>query len=109
MRTFSSVVIAAGAQESSAIYLGTDALVGVLLPAVWTKSKITFQGSVDGTNYCTMHRTDDQIEYGSMEASEALGLDSILFRPFPYIKVVAETTQVAAATIVTVQMSLKYI
>lgn len=57
MSTFSSrheirsVTIANAASLSDAATLNGLLLVGVVMPASWTAANLTFQASVDGTNY----------------------------------------------------------
>ena len=43
--------IAAAANISSGVSLGSNKLYAVGLPSVWVNAVVTFRGSVDGTNY----------------------------------------------------------
>lgn len=46
-----SAVIANGASLSAAIDVGDAMPVAVLMPAAWTAADLTFQASIDGTNW----------------------------------------------------------
>lgn len=52
-----SAVIASSAQISTIIECGGLALCGVLLPATFTGTALTFNASVDGTNFFPVHST----------------------------------------------------
>lgn len=49
--TSGTVTILSGASLSDAIYLGNRHLSGIIMPAAWTSAALTFQFSLDGTNY----------------------------------------------------------
>jgi hypothetical protein len=50
-----TVVIANGASLSGAVDLGGRKLVGIIMPDTWTAASLTFQGSVDGTNFFNVY------------------------------------------------------
>lgn len=50
-----TVTIANGASLSSAVDLGGRKLVGIIMPSSWTAASLTFQGSVDGTNFFNVY------------------------------------------------------
>lgn len=50
-----TVVIANGASLSGAVDLGGRKLVALILPDAWTAASLTFQGSVDGTNFFNVY------------------------------------------------------
>jgi hypothetical protein len=50
-----TVVIAISASLSGAVDLGGRKLVGIIMPDAWTAADLTFQGSVDGTNFFNVY------------------------------------------------------
>lgn len=50
-----SVTIANGAALSGAVKLGGATLLGIEMPAAWTAAGLTFQHSIDGTNFFDMY------------------------------------------------------
>jgi len=53
--TVITATINSGASLSAAIELKGEALIGIIIPASWTTANLTFQGSVDGTNYSNIY------------------------------------------------------
>jgi hypothetical protein len=50
-----TVVIANNASLSDAVDLGGRKLVAIVMPDTWTTASLTFQGSVDGTNFFNVY------------------------------------------------------
>ena len=50
-----TVTIANGASLSGAVDLGGRKLVGIIMPDTWTAAGLTFQGSIDGTNFFNVY------------------------------------------------------
>jgi hypothetical protein len=50
-----TVTIANGASLSGAVDLGGRKLVAIIMPDAWTAASLTFQGSVDGTNFFNVY------------------------------------------------------
>ena len=50
-----TVTIANGASLSGAVDLGGRKLVALIMPGTWTAAGLTFQGSVDGTNFFNVY------------------------------------------------------
>lgn len=50
-----TVTIASGASLSGAADLKGRKLVGIIMPSTWTTASLTFQGSIDGTNYFNVY------------------------------------------------------
>lgn len=48
------VTITNGTSLSPGVYLGAGEFVGVEMSAAWTTAPLTFQGSIDGTNFFNM-------------------------------------------------------
>ena len=53
--TSQNVTIANNTALSAELDLGVSTLVGVIIPATWTAADLTFQASVDGTNYFNLY------------------------------------------------------
>lgn len=63
-RTTPSAVIANGESLSAAFYVGAGKLTSVQIPSSWTAATITFQGSLDGTNFFNVVDGDgNEVEY----------------------------------------------
>lgn len=50
-----AVTIANGVSLSDAVDLRGRKLVAIIMPAAWTTASLTFQGSVDGTNFFNVY------------------------------------------------------
>ena len=50
-----TVTIENGASLSSAVDLGGRKLVAIIMPTTWTAASLTFQGSVDNTNFFNVY------------------------------------------------------
>jgi len=60
--------IAASESLSDSVDLGSGTVFGIIIPASWTTADLTFQGSVDGTNFYNLF-TDDGTEYTVVAAA----------------------------------------
>lgn len=69
LRSTETVTIANGASLSDAVDISGAAVVGIVMPAVWTAAELTFQASADGTAYNNLY-SDDDSEY-SVQAAAA--------------------------------------
>lgn len=63
MTTFTALTgtITSGASLSDAVSLASRNIWSVLMPAAWTAADITFQGSIDGSNFFNLY--DGGTEY----------------------------------------------
>lgn len=99
-----SVTIATGAGTASAeIDLGAASAAGIILPADWVTSDITFKVSDDsgGTYQDLYNEAGAKITLAAMQASWSIGLDAVgsaLFA-FRYVKIVSVTSQAGTKTI----------
>lgn len=95
-----SASIASGQTASSVIQLNGFSLVGVLLPAAFTGTAMTFQASVDGTNFFVVKST---ISGSSLSYTVAQGnyyaIDPVPFYGIHYLKIVSGTAEGAARTL----------
>jgi len=107
-----TATIASGASLSGAISLSYLTVVSILIPAEFDGSAITFQGSVDGTNYFNMYD-----EYGTeinfpVSASRLVKITNVdYFFGQEYLKIRAgtaasATNQTTTDTVLTVFVKL---
>lgn len=87
-----TVTIANGASLSGILELGGGILTGMILPAAWTAAGITFQGSVDGTNFYNLYD-----EFGAeitltVDASRYIRLNPTDNYSIPYMKLRSGTS-----------------
>lgn len=94
------VTIADSGTVSGAVKLFDDydnapeSLVGIICAAGFATANLTFQASVDGTNYYTMYNAAGAVvTVFSAAASEWIALDPADFAGVPYLKVVSSATQ----------------
>jgi hypothetical protein len=89
-----SAAIANGASLSDAIDLGGRRLGAIVMPAAWTAAALTFQVSVDGTNYYNLY-DQDGVEFSlSADTSRTIVIDPSYFALFRYIKIRSGTAGV---------------
>lgn len=87
-----TVTIASGQALSGAIDLLGYNLVGVQMPAAWTAANLTFQGSIDGTNFYDLYDGSAEINLSAAAASRYLALTPSQFAGVRYLKVRSGTT-----------------
>lgn len=79
--------IANGASLSNGVLLASGVLVAIQMPAAWTAAVLTFQGSVDGTNWCDLYDDGGNEYSATVAASHHVNLDASIFMSAPYVKV----------------------
>jgi len=89
--------IAAGQSLSGAINLGAERARGIVMPGVWTAAVITFQVSVDGTNFLELLDPRPTIGYSSsagytVAVSQYVVLDPVIFDGVNIIKIRSGTS-----------------
>lgn len=86
-----NVTIANGTSISTSIDLGDMVLCAVITPAAWTAAAITFEASVNGTDWRPMRTTAGEVTVATAQisASEAryLVLDPNNFRGVRFVRV----------------------
>lgn len=91
-------IITNGAALGSSVRVGGAALVGLILDSAWDTNIITFQTSVDGTNWFPIYlddaNTELQIPNTSAVASRAITMNTVLDKlaAFNYIRPRSGTT-----------------
>lgn len=84
--------IASGQSLSAALDLQQYSLVGLLLPSAWTAAAVTFQGSIDGSNFFDLYDSGAEINLGAAAASRYLLLSPSAFAGLRYLKVRSGTS-----------------
>jgi hypothetical protein len=93
-----TLTIANGQTVSDAFDARGLSIFGLVVPAEFDGTTITFQASADGTNFFALY-TDAGTQVSiTVAASRALDLPAAL-EPWPYWKVVAGTSQTGATSI----------
>jgi hypothetical protein len=94
-----SATIQSGQSLSAAVSLGAGRIRGILLPSVWTAAVLTFQISLDGTNFAELIDDRPTIGYATasgyaVAASQFLCIDPVLFEGVAVIKIRSGTSSV---------------
>lgn len=84
--------IAAGSSLSTAINVGNRVPVGMRMPSGWTTAVLTFQGSVDGTNFYDLYDDGGNEISATVAANRAVVLSASAFPSFPYLKIRSGTS-----------------
>lgn len=84
------VTIASGTSVSSSVDLGDMVLVGVVTPAAWTAAAITFEASLDGTNWRPMRNQTAEVSIATAQISTTearyISVDTNIFRGVRFIR-----------------------
>lgn len=105
-RKSETVTIAAGASLSGAsASLAGLVLVGVITASTWDAAKMSFQASVDGTNFFVVTYKGAEYEVASVTGAKFIALDTEMFFGAKYIKIQSGLSSAATnqvdATVVT--------
>ena len=105
-RKTETVTVGAGASLSgSSASMAGRVLVGVITASTWDAAKMTFQASLDGTNFFDVTYKGTEYEVASVTAAKFIAVDPEVFYGAKYIKVRSGTsgapTNQVDATIVT--------
>jgi hypothetical protein len=90
---YTNVAILNAASLSAAVPVGKAIPIGILIPAAWTTANITFQASVDDTNFVDVYNdigTELSVTVGG--AARFIALDQTYFLGFSSIKIRSGTT-----------------
>lgn len=92
--------IASGQTASGIITLGGLVLCGILLPAAFTGTALTFEASVDGTNFSLIKSTSSgtSLSYTVAQGTFA-AIDPKDFYGVNFLKIVSGTTEGGARTL----------
>ena len=87
-----SVTISNGTALSPAVDLTQYSLVGLVMPSGWTAANLTFQGSVDNSNFFDLYDSGAEINLGAAAASRYVLLNPAVFAGLRYLKVRSGTS-----------------
>lgn len=93
-REFTEVVIANGGTASTSYELGGTHLIGVLIPASITGTKLTIEGSIDGTNFYQLYGSSSgNAKEIKITAGKFIEIESNYDNPFNFIRLVSNATE----------------
>lgn len=95
LRFYGAVDIANGASLSDALNLVGHTMVGIVMPSSWTAASLTFQASIDGTNYFNLFDDGGNEQTVTAAASEHLFLSPLEWIGINWIKVRSGTSGAA--------------
>ena len=99
-REFATITIPINTATSSSYELGGTHLIGIIMPASFTGTKFTIQGSIDGTNFYTVHGSDTGT---AKEIKATAGIfvvvQDIYDSPFNFFRLVSSATELAERTL----------
>lgn len=95
-----SVVIASGQTVSAALDCGGFSLVGLVIPAAFTGTAITFQVSADGVTYQPLYDSSNTVVSITVAQGRSYALAPTNFQGAAFLKIVSGTAEGAARTIV---------
>ena len=104
MTGIASVSVTSSTSTFDALDLGGSTLSAIQMSTAWTDASLTFQASLDGTNYFDVYSSTGGEIACTTTASRLLVFDPATFLGLPYIKVRSGTSgtgvnQAAARTI----------
>lgn len=91
-----SVSIANGASLSGALNLGTYRLAGIVIPAAFDGTSLTFQVSLDNETYVNLYKEDGTEYTLTVSTSRGVAVDLSVFAGWPYIKIRSGTSGAAS-------------
>jgi len=94
--TSTELTIAISTTTSGAISLETKGLVGILMPAAFTGTVLTFSGSPDGTTYGNLYNADNTAYSITVAVDRFYMLNPADFLGASYVKIVSGSTEAAA-------------
>lgn len=93
LRATKTATIAAAASLSGAVHLEGLALAALIVPSGWDAADITFQASIDGTNWFNVHEAGSDTEVTVQAgASRYIALSPDSFRGIQRVKVRSGTS-----------------
>jgi hypothetical protein len=90
-----TATIANGASLSDAVTLNGSQVGVIEMPAAWTASCLTFQVSIDGTNYFNLYDNDGNEVYIIADVSRRIHVDLGTLNQHKYIKIRSGTSTTA--------------
>jgi hypothetical protein len=88
-----NATISSGAATSSALNMKNKVLMALKTPSTWTTADITFQVSIDGTNYNDLYDSDgEEVTFTVVAGKQQYSKDPIAYIPFNYLVIRSGTT-----------------
>lgn len=85
------VTISSGQSLSPTVALGSKLLVGIAMPAGWDAAAMTFQVSIDGTNFIELASSAAVASY-TVAANQYIGVDPAIWRGVVFVKLRSGTS-----------------
>jgi len=93
-REFVELTIANGGTTSTAYELGGTHLVGLLIPSAFTGTKLTIEGSIDGTNFYQLYgSTSGTVKEIKVAANKFIEIENNYDNPFNFIRLVSNSVE----------------
>jgi len=90
--TTTTTTIANGASLSGIVDLGSNDLVGIIMPSAWTAASLTFQFSIDGTNFYDAYSATAELSSTAAAASRMISINAANYDMGRYIKIRSGTS-----------------
>lgn len=84
---------------STTIDLGSKGFVGIIMPAAFTGTAITFTGSVDNSTFVALYNSDNSAFSITVSASRYYVLNPADFLGCRYVRIVSNATEGASRTL----------
>lgn len=88
-----TATIASGQTVSGAVALPSATMSGLILPAAFTGTSISFQVSVDGSAYVALYDSSNALETVTVTQARAYSLNPTVFAGWPYAKLVSNAAE----------------
>jgi hypothetical protein len=97
LQSSKTVTVANGASlsGSSGLLEGAQRLLGIITDSAWDTNAVTFQGSVDGTNFFNLYKEGTEYSLAGVVASTYQALDPVVFLGVRAVKVRSGTAAAA--------------
>ena len=90
--TTTTTTIANGASLSGIVDLGSNDLIGIIFPSAWTTASITFQFSIDGTNFYDAYSATAELSATAASANRMVSINAVNYDMGRYIKIRSGTS-----------------
>lgn len=94
-----TATIASSGTTSGVVTLGSATITGIVLPAAFTGTTLTFQVSADGSTYVALYDSTDTLETMTVTQGHGYSVNPTVFAGWPYMKVVSGSTEGSSRTI----------
>jgi hypothetical protein len=91
--------IASGQQASSVIHTKGNSLCGILMPAAFTGTALTFLASVDGTNFFPIYNANGALSY-SVAQGQYVAINPQDFYGVQYLKIQSGSAEAATRSLI---------